>query len=401
MWLKLSRGCLSCCCAGHCCAVLLLALGGLLRLAVAAAHGCEMLEAGVHPATPELFAEWPWLLAHFVGIRAWAEPIRWFVPHYSRVQVAAGPTLPPAGPRCALTVDDAVGGNATGLLGLLDVLERHGVLATFFVIADDNTTRDEGQRLLQRVAAQGHEIGNHGLTDAPMTDMSRGEFESALLDWESTIRNILPRWPVQPSDRKWFRPPLGLMSPAMAAVLEERGYGVVLGDVWSADVFIEDTAFHARIMETATCDGSIIVVHTPGYHPATQQCLDIVEAGVPGIQGRGFTFVRLTELFAGAQDRGGVVWCGFSVLCVGSVLVALLAVLLSCSFCSIRCLHCSARLLVLSWAYRCGAAVAGSDDVFAKDKSGGVLEELEQPGLASEKPLSPSVDDAKGGQGAP
>jgi hypothetical protein len=41
-----------------------------------------------------------------------------------------------------------------------------------------------------------------------------------------------------PKRWRWFRPPMGAMSPAMASVLRSHGYSTALGDVFSNDVLV-------------------------------------------------------------------------------------------------------------------------------------------------------------------
>jgi polysaccharide deacetylase family protein (PEP-CTERM system associated) len=69
-------------------------------------------------------------------------------------------------------------------LGLLDMLEAHGVKATFFFLGK---VAERFPALVRRVAAAGHEVGSHGYRHYPVTHMTRREF---LADVARSLRGI-------------------------------------------------------------------------------------------------------------------------------------------------------------------------------------------------------------------
>jgi peptidoglycan-N-acetylglucosamine deacetylase len=107
-----------------------------------------------------------------------------------------------------------------GLPRFAEVLERHGVKATFFVVGEDIAARGaSGRADLERLARAGHELGNHSFThpyelarlDEPTVDREVGEAEAAI---------------AQLSGRKviGFRAPGYDVSEVMLRVLVARGY---------------------------------------------------------------------------------------------------------------------------------------------------------------------------------
>ena len=78
---------------------------------------------------------------------------------------------------------------------------------------------------------------NHGLRDEAMAFLSRAEVEEEVREWERRMSSWVPGWPM---GRKWFRPPKGMMSPALQGVLRREGYGVALGELYSDDWLVED-----------------------------------------------------------------------------------------------------------------------------------------------------------------
>lgn len=302
----------------------------LFRFSFSAWRGCGggawsiLVQRGTPP-------EYGWVLAHWLGLRNLAPFVRKF-PGYSSAIFSAPPRQTSSEqPAIALTIDDFVGKNATGAELLLDLLDELAVPATFFVIANANTMGDSyRQGILSRAAASGHEIGNHGLKDASMAWLAPAEFEAALDLWERRVAAQLPQWPARKTDRRWFRPPKALMSPAMSSGLEAKGYTPVLGDVYSDDWLIEDPLFHISVIEGTACDGSIMINHIPD-RPNRMQTLEIVRTVVPLLKQRGFTFMRLSELFP--PQLGEAPWlaeCWPCVTFIGLAVVSILALVCRC-----------------------------------------------------------------------
>ena len=113
---------------------------------------------------------------------------------------------PATGALIALTFDD--GPDARWTPPLLDLLDRHGQKATFFVIGE----RAEYQRaLLQDIVSRGHELGNHTWSHSYATPfMSPQQLANELVRTNTVIEQSTGQRP------RWFRPPVGLMSPRVA-----------------------------------------------------------------------------------------------------------------------------------------------------------------------------------------
>ena len=72
-------------------------------------------------------------------------------------------------PLVALTIDDSPFASSTP--AILDVLERVGAKATFFIIG---SYVEGNEALVERMVHMGHEIGNHTLRDFPSHRLSPG-----------------------------------------------------------------------------------------------------------------------------------------------------------------------------------------------------------------------------------
>lgn len=120
----------------------------------------------------------------------------------------------------ALTYDDGPGANDT--LRLLDVLARHEVRATFFMIG--RFVRQYPQ-IARAVAAAGHLIGNHTMTHPLLVTRPLDVIEREICDCNAAIEDVLGM------EVRWFRPPHGGRRRVILRLVEELGMQTVL---WNA-----------------------------------------------------------------------------------------------------------------------------------------------------------------------
>lgn len=157
----------------------------------------------------------------------------------------------------ALTFDDGPNPRATPLI--LDALAARGVKATFFVLGRH---AEQWPALVQRVADDGHTIGNHGYFHRKLHLKSPSYVRR---DLELGANAIEQAAHVRP---RLFRAPHGFRSPWVSAIarsLGERTVGWSLG-VWDSDrPGVEVIA--TRTVEGAR-PGSILLLHDgDGYDP--------------------------------------------------------------------------------------------------------------------------------------
>jgi polysaccharide deacetylase family protein (PEP-CTERM system associated) len=102
---------------------------------------------------------------------------------------------------------------------ILDLLERHGTLATFFVVGE---VIRSAPSLLRRIASAGHEIGCHTHTHRPLWDLTPESFREELREFRAAVGGILPGVEV-----RGFRAPTFSMDHRTTWALEvlaEEGY---------------------------------------------------------------------------------------------------------------------------------------------------------------------------------
>ncbi|NJD19594.1 MAG: polysaccharide deacetylase, partial [Gemmatimonadetes bacterium] len=98
---------------------------------------------------------------------------------------------------------------------LLELLRQERVPATFF------TTGEAARRhpgLVERLVAEGHELGSHGMTHRPFPTLTRSEAETEIRQASAILRTFAPVIS--------FRAPNLRMPARFLRLLEEDGYRV-------------------------------------------------------------------------------------------------------------------------------------------------------------------------------
>jgi len=181
---------------------------------------------------------------------------------------------PRAGRRVALSFDDGPRPEFTP--AVLDLLAAAGVKATFFV---EGCRAAKHPDLLRRVAAEGHEIGNHGFDHDGGSIVRQAERCGAVLR-EAEISASL------------FRPALGRMGAGDVIRLRRRGYRSV---IWSFDTH-DSMRFEGKWRGAApdydaVRPGDIILMHDD--NPV---CVAELPALLAALSRRGIGAVRVGEL---------------------------------------------------------------------------------------------------------
>lgn len=207
-------------------------------------------------------------------------------------------------PLVALTFDD--GPDPENTPQILEILARHNVRATFFLVGEHARQHPE---LVERIRVAGHEIGNH--TDSLGTTffMSADRFEASLLRAEQTLGltgsdsaeglsagSATAGQPQSPPRRKLLRPAGGTIRPSQLARAHSRGYTVVLGSSYAWDPAQPPTAYIRWAIGKNLAPGAIVVLHdAKGDRSNTVAALDGILADA---RGKGLRCVTLSELLA-------------------------------------------------------------------------------------------------------
>lgn len=191
------------------------------------------------------------------------------------------------GPMIALTFDDGPYPKVTG--HILDVLEKNGVCATFFVLG----SRIEGHEdMLTRMDELGCEIGNHSFSHADLTRLSKADCQRELSDTDAEIRRVTGH------EASVVRPPYGYYNKT---VMSAAGRPLILWTVDTNDWRGKAPGEIAEYVIQQAKEGSVILMHDQ-----QTQTADAMEMIIPTLIEEGFRFVTVSELIGltGGQCKG-------------------------------------------------------------------------------------------------
>jgi peptidoglycan/xylan/chitin deacetylase (PgdA/CDA1 family) len=155
-----------------------------------------------------------------------------------------------------LTFDDGPGEITEPLL---DLLARHRVQATFFVVGQSAGARPE---VLARMVGEGHEVGNHSWDHARLPQVAVDEVREQLIRTSAAIETATARKP------RLFRPPYGQTTMKIRAIAAELGMQTMLWDVDTEDFRLPGAeAISGRIL--AARRGDVVLLHD-GRGPRAQ-----------------------------------------------------------------------------------------------------------------------------------
>jgi peptidoglycan/xylan/chitin deacetylase (PgdA/CDA1 family) len=155
-----------------------------------------------------------------------------------------------------LTIDD---GPSSQTLAMLDLLDRHSALATFFVVGERAAAHPE---LVREIVRRGHGIGNHSTTHpshwfwALPPRMMRREIERSQ-DILQGITGVRPRW---------FRAVVGMSNPFVATVLKDQQLTRVAWNARGFDGVQADADRVVQAIERQLTPGAIVLLHEGAAH---------------------------------------------------------------------------------------------------------------------------------------
>ncbi|MFN0279183.1 MAG: chitin deacetylase family protein [Pyrinomonadaceae bacterium] len=214
---------------------------------------------------------------------------RLFVKLVARLNPGVLYFVPSSGKQIALTIDD--GPHPVVTPAILDVLKESGCHATFFLLGDH---AHKTQALVRRIKSEGHEVGNHLMTDRPSIFLGERKFESELIECEKIIH---PR-----EDDKWFRPGSGWFTHGMLKTAKRHGYKVALGSVFPHDTLIRYIPYISEFILRKVFPGSIVILHDGSADRI--RTVKVLKRILPVLMRRGYKVMALSELVAASNDVG-------------------------------------------------------------------------------------------------
>ena len=204
------------------------------------------------------------------------------------IKVPERKPLDPDGKYVALTFDD--GPHKTNTERVLNSLKEFDVKATFFMLGNQV---DYYPSLVQRVAKEGHEIGNHTNTHPDLSKVDANRVQKEFETTNQRIYDVIGRYPTV------FRPPYGSYNNNTITQATNLNLPIIMWSVDSLDWKTKNaTSINHEILSTTT-NGSIILMHD--IHDATADALPSV---LKNLKEQGYSFVTVSQLLEWSGDTG-------------------------------------------------------------------------------------------------
>jgi len=186
----------------------------------------------------------------------------------------------------ALTYDDGPNPAATPIL--LELLAKHGVRATFFLIGEYVRKQPA---LAREIAAAGHCIGNHTMTHPWLSYQSTKRIHAEIAGANAAIEDVIG------GDVKLFRPPHGARRPVVFRIAEELGLATVNWNIITHDWRVQppssivDKVRNGIRRNRAYGRGSNILLHDGAINQPRMPTVQATETILTDAEAAGMRFV--------------------------------------------------------------------------------------------------------------
>ena len=184
--------------------------------------------------------------------------------------------------KVAISFDAAWGADDTD--ELLRILEKNNLKSTFFLCG---YWAEKYPEEVKKIAAAGHDIGNHSATHPHMAQLTAEQITDELQKCHKMVKDLTG------IEMDLFRPPFGEYDNEVIETAKQNGYYTIQWDVDSLDwkeqgasAEIDQVLNHKHLG-----NGSIILFHNDAKY--TPQALDTI---LKGLINKGFDIVPVSEL---------------------------------------------------------------------------------------------------------
>lgn len=197
----------------------------------------------------------------------------------------------------ALTYDD--GPNDPHTMRLLEVLARHGVRATFFLIGRYVLQRPD---LAREIVKAGHIVGNHTFTHPLLIFKSEAEIRGEISQCRAALQDAIGE------HSNLFRPPFGGRRPAVLRVARELGLEPVMWSVTGYDWNAPPASVIERKVGRQMRGGDLILLHDGGHKQMgadRSQTVNATDRLIARYKAEGYEFVTVTQMMASVRVGPG------------------------------------------------------------------------------------------------
>lgn len=184
----------------------------------------------------------------------------------------------------SLSFDDGPNlGDDTTMSDMLDILEKHGVSASFFLIGEK--INEQNIPVIERALKMGCDIENHSWTHPDMAKLSHEQILEEYAKTDEAISKITGKVP------EFFRPPyISVNQTLFDSIKTPFICGKDCRD-WEDDFGVED---RLKMLLDGVVDGTILLLHVTDGNSKT---LQVVDHAVPILKSQGYEFVTVPQLF--------------------------------------------------------------------------------------------------------
>jgi peptidoglycan/xylan/chitin deacetylase (PgdA/CDA1 family) len=196
--------------------------------------------------------------------------------------------LPRGTRQLALTYDD--GPNDPHTQRLLEVLAKHEVRATFFLIGRYVRQHPE---IAREVVKAGHIVGNHTFGHPLLTFKSAAEIRQELSDCRSALQDAIGE------HSSLFRPPFGGRRPAVLRIARELGLAPIMWNVTGFDWTAPPSAVIEKKVAKQIRGGDVILLHDGGHKQMGADRSQTVQATdhlITKYKSEGYEFVTIPQM---------------------------------------------------------------------------------------------------------
>jgi peptidoglycan/xylan/chitin deacetylase (PgdA/CDA1 family) len=206
--------------------------------------------------------------------------------------------LPRRSRQIALTYDD--GPNDPHTLRLLEVLARHDVHSTFFLIGRYVQQRPE---IAREIVKGGHVVGNHTFTHPLLIFKSETEIRREISQCRAALQDAIG------PHSALFRPPFGGRRSAVFSVARELGLEPVMWNVTGYDWNAPPAQVIERKVAKRVHGGDVILLHDGGYKQMgadRSQTVIATDRMISRYKAEGYEFVTVSQMMESARVGPGL-----------------------------------------------------------------------------------------------
>ena len=184
----------------------------------------------------------------------------------------------------ALTFDD--GPHPRYTPQILDILEKYGITATFFIIGINAVNYPDAMR---RLVDSGCEIANHTFSHSTL-DKGKAHCISEIIACDNEIKKYIAE------ESRLLRPPQGKLNEDTISAANALDYNIILWSIDTLDWKHNSTDNIVKTVLSSVNGGDIILMHD--YVSGKNTTCASLEIIIPELLARGYQFVTVSELIS-------------------------------------------------------------------------------------------------------